>query len=225
MRIQTLGVLTAGCTAAIAGSASADFVNGNFELGNTPAGHASFTTQYNNHSVANGGLTFGAQAYGIMTNSQAWHSSFASFGDHTTGSGYMMIFNGATAANQTLWQQDVTVSTGNTYRLEFYARSAYPDSPATISITATVNALSTTFNLPANTNGWVHFSMDFTANVDPTTIRLVDTNLAAGGNDFAIDDISLTAVVPLPSAAWAGLSTVACVAGVGIIRRRRLLAN
>ena len=225
MQSSTLLAIALVTAAAAANAASADLiVNGDFESGNT-----GFTSDYINDSSPGAGLTAGAEQgagyYGIVTNSNTWHPYFASFGDHTTGSGNMMIVNGTDQSNKTVWQQGgVAVVQGATYRLQFWARSAYADSPATLHITASVNSLDTVFQLPGNTGAWQQFSMDFVADSNPETIRLVDSNLALSGNDFAIDDISLCRVttVPLPPASLAGLSALAGLGGANVLRRRRL---
>jgi hypothetical protein len=48
-----------------------------------------------------------------------------------------------------------------------------------------------------------------------------------GGGDRDFNDLSmeLSVIVPLPPAAWGGISSLACVAGFGFIRRRRLNAR
>lgn len=236
------GMLAIACAALTGSKASADLiVNGDFESGNT-----GFTTGYVENSIHNGGLDQGdpgphgdhSGTYGIMQNSNDWHSSFDSFGDHTTtdGSGHMMIFNGSEDSDVTLWQQDVNGTTvGNTYELSFYAASAYSANPANINITASINALAATFQLTGTTGVWQHFSMSFVSQGDPTTIRLVDSILEPNGNDFAIDDISLcrvsdanvnqTSTVPLPASAWSGILLVGALAGgKSVTRLRRNLA-
>jgi hypothetical protein len=232
------GMLAIACAALASSKASADLIiNGDFESGDT-----GFTTGYVENSIHNGGLDQGnpgphgdnSGTYGIMQNSQDWHSSFDSFGDHTTtdGSGHMMIFNGSEDPDVTLWQQTVNGTTvGDTYVLSFYAASAYSANPANINITASINALAATFQLTSTTAVWQHFSMTFVSQGDPTTIRLADSILQANGNDFAIDDISLCRVsnanvdqqtsVPLPASAWGGLLLVGALAGTRGLNRLR----
>jgi hypothetical protein len=46
----------------------------------------------------------------------------------------------------------------------------------------------------------------------------------SGGGDRDFNDFSMTlTVVPLPPAAWAGIGSLACVAGFGVVRRRRMM--
>lgn len=82
--------------------------NGDFEAGNT-----GFNTQYNYLDPAiTGSWTLGPEyMYTVSTNPHDYHSSWASFGDHTSGTGKMMIVNGTylNAETKTVWSQDVTL--------------------------------------------------------------------------------------------------------------------
>jgi hypothetical protein len=230
MRKTHLFAAALSVAAALAGGhkASADLIlNGDFSLGNVD-----FTSGYLMDSSNGAGETAGANAgagyYGIVTDSQAWHPLFADFQDHTTGTGNMMIVNGDNVANTTVWSQSgIAVTTGQTYTLSFWATAAYPVSPATLDVTATVNALDQSFTLSSTAGVWQQFSMNFIAQSSPTTISLVDTNLDLSGNDFAIDDITLNPVVngptvPLPASALSGSILLAGVAIANKLRRRRL---
>lgn len=79
--------------------------NGDFEAGNT-----GFTTEYNylNPSIT-GTWTLGPEyLYTIGTNPNLYHNAWTSFGDHTTGTGKMMIVNGTYLNNETkiFWSQE-----------------------------------------------------------------------------------------------------------------------
>lgn len=85
-------------------------VNGDFEAGNT-----GFTTEYKylDPSVT-GTWTLGPEyMYTVSTNPSLYHSQWANFGDHTTGTGKMMIVNGTwddytPNYNAIVWEQTVT---------------------------------------------------------------------------------------------------------------------
>ncbi len=85
--------------------------NGDFEAGNT-----GFTTEYTylDPSVT-GGWTLGPEyMYTVSTNPSLYHSAWSSFGDHTSGSGNMMIVNGtwddySPGYNAVVWAQEVTL--------------------------------------------------------------------------------------------------------------------
>ena len=82
-------------------------MNGDFEEGNT-----GFTTQYIYLDSSNqGDFTLGwPPYYTVSTNPHLYHGNFLSFGDHTSGTGNMMIVNGATDLTpRILWEQKVTL--------------------------------------------------------------------------------------------------------------------
>jgi hypothetical protein len=216
---------------AFGGKASADLItNGDFSMGNV-----GFTSGYVEDSSQNAGLNAGANSgagyYGIVTDSQYWHPLFTDFHDHTGDqAGLMMIVNGDNVTNTIVWSESgINVTPGDQYELSFWAASAYPVSPATLNVTASVNAASQTFDLTSDAGVWHQFSMIFTATSSPTTISLADTNLELSGNDFALDDISLTQIpsnapaVPLPASALSGSVLLAGVAAANKLRKRRLV--
>ena len=72
------------------------------------------------------------------------------------------------------------------------------------------------------TGQWVGLSSSYTSTLGgPLTLRIVNSNLAASGNDFAVDDINFSTSTTVPEAAtWTML-----VAGFGLVgaaTRRRV---
>lgn len=83
--------------------------NGDFESGNED-----FTTEYTYLDPAiTGSWELGPEyMYTVGTNPNLYHSAWASFGDHTTGVGKMMIVNGTYQNNETkiVWsQEDISI--------------------------------------------------------------------------------------------------------------------
>ena len=86
-------------------------VNGDFSAGNT-----GFTSQYiyvtpgSNHLWPEG-------LYTVDTNPHNSHDNFYNMGDHTTGSGMMMIINGDANTSKIVWQgtTNTDLVVGNTY--------------------------------------------------------------------------------------------------------------
>jgi hypothetical protein len=70
--------------------------NGDFSAGNT-----SFTTGYILDCTVGGYI--GEQRYCVGTNPNAVHGAWAACGDHTTGTGNMLIFNGTSTPNVNVW--------------------------------------------------------------------------------------------------------------------------
>lgn len=224
-------VASSACVSALAGNL---IVNGSFEQVNPdpvsgPEIAAGFFTdyyldssdgmgQYGSSIIANSGYGHA----GIVENAQAWHGSFHNFGAQDGDK--FLIVNGA-GADMIVWEQYVSgANPGTTYEFSFWARNAYPTNPANIDISAYIgNTLLANFtaNLaqsnPSPTGQWVKFSAMWTGLGDPTQITLIDNTESFDGDDFAIDNIRLDAIVPLPQHMGAvGLM------GLLAMRRRRM---
>jgi hypothetical protein len=158
-------------------------VNGDFETGDT-----GFTTDYRPYP---GGLLLEGY-YAITTNPHLVHSDAASYGDHTTGSGNMMVANGALVPNTLLWSQTVVVDPATHYHFSFWSSSWYPASPARLEVL--VNGVSLgTATAPLQAGVWGQFTAAWDSGTATTaTIQIFDRNTDFSGNDFAIDDLSLT---------------------------------
>lgn len=107
--VLTLGVLPMG----VAGAADPVnlIVNGDFEEAVSAAEPTMYNSDYLWLNPANtGGWTLGPPfMYTIGTSPSLYHSAWGNFGDHTTGTGQMMIVNGTEGqTNNVIWGQDVT---------------------------------------------------------------------------------------------------------------------
>lgn len=202
-------------------------INGNFESGNT-----GFTSDYT--YIAPGSQNppdapdpsgfdyalWDAGTYSVGTNPHSFHASWASFGDHTTGTGNMLIVNGA-ASPVTIWQGTLSSAliSGMTYEFSAWVANLYPPNqgpvaPAQLNFSVGGNAIGTTYTAP-DVAVWHQFTATFVAGNAP--VAVLDLNTAANGNDFALDDISLTAVPEPTSLVLTGLGGL----GVLLLRRRK----
>jgi hypothetical protein len=181
-----------------AASAAVNLVpNGDFELGNT-----GFTSAYTYSSASN---TDEGQ-YTVRTDPYPWNSNFGSVGDHTSGSGMMMVANGAPVADQIVWQSAPIVIAGATdYFFEAFVMNVCCNANYTGANSAPILSFSIsldggpaivldTLTIPLSPAGvWYGLSTNF--NSGPATLAtlfLVNANTERGGNDFAVDDISLS---------------------------------
>ena len=100
MRVSTLGLVSL-CLAVLAGKSSAGLIaNGNFE-----SGDGGFFTEY----VYTSDLTSpGTVVVGFDPCDH--HPLAASYGDHTSGLGRMLIANGSTSGNAAVWEQTISIS-------------------------------------------------------------------------------------------------------------------
>jgi hypothetical protein len=170
-------------------------VNGDFEAGNT-----SFDSDYAYHEP--GTMTLdGAARYGVGTSPRNYgNADWADFGDHTSGSGNMLIANGATD-DRAVWRQgDISVMPGGRYQISYYLASfgGYPDgSTAAASIIECCidgQVVGTTVAPPVIAE-WIGVSHNWNSGESTTVlIELRDTKKAFVGNDFCIDDIVLASI-------------------------------
>lgn len=167
-------------------------VNGDFEAGNT-----GFTSDYTYFSTPIDRDT----SYAIGNDPYLWHGyrMWASFGDHTTGQGLMFIGDGAIVSDKVLWQQTVPVTSNTWYVFSYWGASSSSNSPAQLRVHINGIPIGSDFVLPSQTGQWMRFSALWNSgSTNQATIRLVNQNTSGSGNDFALDDISLQAVVPEP---------------------------
>jgi len=161
-------------------------INGDFENGDTD-----FTTDYILGTVScyGAGYLDCEGTYGIVTDPNLGHTNFASCGDHTTGSGNMMVVNGAQDF-QNIWCQEVSVTSGVSYVFSAWATSVNGSSPAILQYSIDGMLLGDNFNLSSALCQWQEFNELWVA-PSTTTLEICVTNqnTSTGGNDFALDDI------------------------------------
>jgi hypothetical protein len=166
--------------------------------GDFTAGITGFTSNYTNVTTTtpNGTQLVPEAAYAVGTNPKSYHSSFYTYGDHTNGSGNMLIVNGASgaaAANVPVWSENITVAANTNYVFSVWVRSASLTSPAILqfSINGTPLGGTITPTSTAATSAWQFFTATWNSGAvsGNVPISLVNQNIAANGNDFAIDDI------------------------------------
>ncbi len=181
-----------GCTGTASYSLAIELVvNGDFSSGNT-----GFTSGYN-YTDAKDGLQ-PEDMYAVGNDANYFHDNFWGF-DHTDGDGKFMIVNGNTSATpKTVWQQTVTIVPNTVYYFSAYAISMNNVTPyAQLRFAVDGVQIGTTANLTkgATSNSgpfnWKRFYGTWNSGSKSTAVlSIVDLQTAAGGNDFALDDIS-----------------------------------
>jgi gliding motility-associated-like protein len=184
-------VLTVGTTSGlykltVLGVSSTNLVvNGNFNGGNS-----GFTSSYSVGTGGSWGPCSSPATYGITTNPTNLHSLWASFGDHTTGSGQMMCVNGSSTANTSVWCQTVNVLPNTLYDFSTWLATCEATSPAILQFSINGNLLGVPFTAPPVTGQWIQFHNTwFSGSSTTATICVTNQNTAFAGNDFALDDI------------------------------------
>lgn len=198
-----------------AGAASAAtnlVVNGDFQAGNS-----GFSSDYT--FVV--GTLYDPAVYGIGSDPNLQHPAWASFYDHTlnTASGLMMIVNGDDQAASRVWYESIGLVSGSTYNFDFWMRSTYDTAPGVLSLSVNGIEVAGPFNAGAIADGWLHYTASFTSTITGSTeVAIWNANTAYSGNDFALDDIRLSAAVPEP-ASWALM--IVGFGGIGAALRGR----
>jgi hypothetical protein len=221
--MKTLWLVLVGCIALAASGASALpnlVVNGDFEAGNT-----GFASDYLFSSAS-----AGQGQYFVGANAQSWNHRLIANPDHAQGDGGMMLLgNGAATAAAVWFSSDVIpVASDTDYFFEAWVMNlccrpgtlgngADPVEPSVLSFYANDELLGT--RASSELGVWEPLSTIWSSgSATSVLLRLVNSNTAYAGNDFAIDDIFLgteSSIVPEP------MTALLVLAGLGGLAARR----
>ena len=217
----TLTVSTAGWYYLTVESRTSDnlVVNGDFS-----AGDSGFSTAY---TLEYPSITSIPGDYAVATNPYPYdyHYPWPSMGDHTTGTGNMLIVDGAASSSESFWCQTISVAPYTQYVFSVWTALLVSPVPE---IKVTINGDSvSTFTTPADSASWQQYQVTWNSGTDTTaTICMYDLNTVAEGNDFVVDDISLTQIcvakdsiylaITFPDTTYVKKDTTACVSASGI---------
>lgn len=198
--ISLLWLLAAALPGALPTHATSLLTNGNFESGNT-----GFTTdlEFWPYTIATdpGMGDMGERKYVVNTDCNSIHSAFASFYDHTTGSGLYLTGNASTSsATNIVWSQTVTVTAYTDYQFSFWLANVYAANPASMQLQVNGSDVGSAASNSSGSAAWQQFSVSFNSGSSTSiTLDLRELTLAASGDDFGLDDLSLiVAPAPLP---------------------------
>lgn len=168
--------------------------NGDFTIGNT-----GFISNYNDAIGLGLGGTWGPLSlegtYAVTNNPALVHTNFIACGDHTTGTGNMMVVNGSGVSNLPVWCQTVAVDPSLTYQFSAWLTSVVADNPAVLQFSINGDLLGSPFNAQFSTCEWTNFFEIWeSAGATTAEICIVNQNIGVAGNDFALDDIALVPV-------------------------------
>jgi hypothetical protein len=195
-----------GAILPITGSANL-VINGDFEAGNTgfTSGYTYAAPTQSSPISHNSNPMWDEGTYTVYNSISAVHSAwtFGPAGDHTSGTGNMLIVNGDTTANVPVWSGTLSapLTAGTTYEFSAWIASIYNVAPAQLTFSVGGVQIGTTIT-PASTGVWQQFSATFVATGAPG-LGVINLNTVANGNDFVLDDISMVAV-PEPATMIAG---------------------
>lgn len=160
-------------------------VNGDFEQGNF-----GFQSDY----IFTNTTTFAQGHYGIFTNPQQMNVGFSPCTDHSpTGSGLMMVVDGAVILDENVWCQTISVNKERTYDFSAWIANIHPTEPSILQFSINGELLGNPLDVDQVVCEWEEFSAQWYADCNSTaTICITNQSTVAFGNDFAIDDISFT---------------------------------
>ena len=232
--VVTATVTATGCSGSGIISVAQELIaNGDFS-----SGVSGFTTdaQYTNQQSFYSGTTTSGLVpeglYAVNTNAfsgypsapSGYHPNF--YGrDHTTGTGNFMMINGSAPASgiaPVVWQQSgITVLPNTDYYFSAWAQSLNNVPPyASLRFSVNGTQVGTTATLTAGPSSnagvsstyWIRFYGTWNSgSATSANVSIVDLQLAAGGNDFGLDDISfgtLSTFVTLTSLTGTNAQTV-----------------
>lgn len=169
---------------------AADFSNNLIDNGDFESGNTGFTSDY----IYSPGDLVPEGVYDVIDNPQSDHPGFSPCNDHTSGSGNMMVVNGAGTPNQDVWCQTVSVTPNTPYVFSAWVATVVASSPALLQFNINGAPLGPIFNAPGSTCNWQNFFQIWNSGSNTSaTICIVNQNTALGGNDFALDDIFFNA--------------------------------
>ncbi|MBN1112888.1 MAG: hypothetical protein JXA53_08240 [Bacteroidales bacterium] len=159
------------------------FPNSGFEDGNVgfSSGYG-YATGYN--SLYPEGL------YSVQSDASSVHDHFA----NCTGHGNMMVVNGSSNANLIVWSSgSISVTPNTDYTLRVQIASVTSSNPAQLIFNVNGENIGTQFNATSTNCQWTNAETIWNSgNSTTATFEIVNLNLIAGGNDFAIDNVSCT---------------------------------
>jgi gliding motility-associated-like protein len=174
-------------------------VNGDFS-----AGDSAFSTAYS--------YTTGTSAPGdieIGTNPHSFYSGWASFGDHTTGTGKMLIVDGSTVSGRDCWCESLPVLPHTNYDFGFWI--ALLEAPSPVVQLSVNGAIIDTVTTTTTTDVWRHYFSIWNSGTDTTAkICFRDLNTSFGGNDFALDDLTFIRLCSATDSVYVTVNNCSC---------------
>lgn len=126
-----------------------------------------------------------------------FNPSAASYGDHTTGNGLMLIVNGSINTSAVVWEQSVSVLPNTTYDFGLWVSSWFPGELGEFDVFIN-DEIVDSFSAPSEVAIWDNFTTEWSAdnNITEAKITILNKRVATIGNDFAFDDITFTSSEP-----------------------------
>lgn len=156
--------------------------NGDFSMGDT---------LFNSSYIYSSSSLLLEGRYWVGNNPNTVHYAFSSCGDHTSGSGNMMVVNGSTSNNAVIWSQTVNVTKNTDYAFSTWITSVTSSNVAELKFDINGTQIGNLISPSSACCTWSQFYVVWNSGNNTTaTISIVNKNTLANGNDYALDDIS-----------------------------------
>ena len=189
MKITLFVVSLAVAAAGLCHVYAQTFTNADFEAGNV--GFASdYEYQFDTPN-------WGEGQYTVRSDPQNWNGAFVNYGDHTTGTGKMLIVNGATSGSPAVWRETISITPNTSYRFQAWTGTAVSGGPANLFLKVDGVQIGSSFVLPDDPGTWVRWEQSWTSSASVTaTFEIINANTSRFPNDFYLDDIGLFKTQP-----------------------------
>lgn len=159
--------------------------------------------------------------YAVVNVGRDWNGSLCNCGDHTTGTGKMMVINGTSIAGATIWSQKLSVDVNTNYGFLFWAQSLAGSNAPNLKFSINGIVLPNDAVVSGVLGEWQQFHITWNSgSLSSITISIINNSTTTSGNYFALDDIyfgkvamvhdSVTVTVTQPPLVRAGADTVVC---------------
>lgn len=220
-KLSIIGLLTLAINVALRSDGQGQNLisNAEFEEGNTGF--------YSDYTYSQWDM-LPASTYSLIPDPHWAHGGATHYGDHTTGSGNMLMFNGSANASDTVWGTlaPLSIETNTDYYFEAWISKWLPYGDASYLTFQAKDEFGSWVDLGVldtstiPTAEWVSISTVWNSgNAATTELRLINDETASYGNDFAIDSLNFSKVNNVPEAAGVLFFGITGVAA--ILRRRR----
>jgi hypothetical protein len=162
--------------------------------------------------------------YFVGTDPGSCNALWGHFGDHTTGTGSMMMVNGSTVPGTTVWSENLDVDQNTSYTFSVWVASEFAANLAQLTFLIDGSPIGSPFTPSSTVGEWTQLVAEWNAGTATNvTLGLMDLNTMYHGNDFALDDFTVTDPPPdvVPEPATLTLLGLGFATAAMTLRRRR----
>ncbi|MDD4969583.1 MAG: T9SS type A sorting domain-containing protein [Paludibacter sp.] len=170
--------------------------NGDFESGNVGFGSSYGYVVPSTNALGPEGLytIIGDSPFTTPNNVHNNDGGFGNCQDHThiavPAAKHQMVINGAPTAGVIVWSESVSVVSGADYEFSYFIQSVNPTAPSILQLYVNGVPAGPMYTASSSTCTWSRFVYDTNAGTNKILqLTLINQNTAAGGNDFALDDL------------------------------------